>query len=112
LKERDDPAIVAQLVKALRSGNVRVVNRAAWALGNLGALTTVPQLVGVLVTSEERIVMVAPDSEVANPAGVCGPGPVLMGANGSSLALLTPPAMAQGAVAYGAVAVPFFGQPQ
>ena len=63
LKERDDPGIVPQLVKALRSENVRVVNRAAWTLGNLGAITAVPQLVGALVTTEERVVLVSPDGQ-------------------------------------------------
>ena len=74
LKERDDPEIVPQLVKALRAENVRVVNRAAWTLGNLGAVITVPQLVGALVTSEERITLVSPDGEVVNPSGSPGPG--------------------------------------
>ena len=32
--------------------------------------------------------------------------------NGSSVAYMTGPAMAPGAIAYGAVAVPFYGQPQ
>ena len=75
LKERDDPGIVPQLVKALRSENVKVVNRAAWTLGNLGAITAVPQLVGALVTTEERIVLVNPTAKGAIAAGSPGPGP-------------------------------------
>ena len=55
--------------------------------------------------------MVSPDGGGANPSGNLGPGPVLMGMNQSSLAYLTPPAMAPGAIAYGAVAVPYYGQP-
>jgi len=89
-----------------------VVNRAAWTLGNLGAVTSVPQLVGVLVTSEERIVLVSPDGEGANPSGNLGPGPALMGMNRSSLAYMTPPAMAPGAIAFGAVAVPYYNSSQ
>ncbi len=112
LKERDDPGIVPQLVKALRSENVRVVNRAAWTLGNLGAVTAVPQLAGVLVTTEERMVMVSPNAEGANPAGSLGPGPALMGMNRSSLAYMTPPAMAPGAMAFGAVAVSYYSPSQ
>jgi hypothetical protein len=108
LKERDGAEVVPQLMKGLRSSNVRVVNRAAWSLGNLGAIMAVPQLVGVLITSEERIVLVPPDAGSVNPSGSIGSGPVLMGMNQSSIAYLTPPAMAPGAVAFGAVAVPFF----
>ena len=88
------------------------MNRAAWTLGNLGAVTAVPQLAGVLVTTEERIVMVSPDAEGANPAGSLGPGPALMGMNRSSLAYMTPPAMAPGAMAFGAVAVPYYSPSQ
>ena len=37
-----DANIVPTLVKALRSTNPEVVNRAAWALSSLGAVATVP----------------------------------------------------------------------
>ena len=56
LKERDEPGIVPQLVKALGSENIKVVNRAAWTLGNLDAVNAVPRLVGSLISTEERIV--------------------------------------------------------
>ena len=56
--------------------------------------------------------MVAPEAEGRIPGGESGPRPrPCMGMNGSSLAYMTPPAMAPGVVAYGAVAVPFYGPP-
>jgi hypothetical protein len=112
LKERDDKEIVPQLLKALRSESVRVVNRAAWTLGKLGAVMAVPHLVNALISTEERMVMVPPDVEAASATGPVGPGPILMGANQSSLAFMTGPVVGNGVVAYGAVAVPFFGGPQ
>ena len=36
LKDRDDPGVVSQLVRALTSSDIQVINRAAWTLGNLG----------------------------------------------------------------------------
>ena len=114
LKEHNEPGTIPQLVKALRSENVKVVNRAAWALGNLEAVASVPALVAALVTSEERIVIIPADAEAqgANTGGNVGPGPVLMGMNRSTLAYLTPPAMAPGVVAYGAFSVPYISQDQ
>jgi hypothetical protein len=104
LKQKDEPGIIPQLVKALRSDNVKVINRAAWALGNLQAVGAVPSLVGALVSTEERMVIV-PD-ETSNP--VIGPGPALMAFNGSSIAYLTPPAVGPGAIAFGATSAPYY----
>jgi hypothetical protein len=108
LKDRDDPGVIPYLVKALRSENLKVVNRAAWALGNLGAVNTVPTLVGSLLGTEDHVVMDPP----AGSAPAYSPvGPALMAMNPGAVAFLTPPAMAPGAVAYGAVAVPYVGAP-
>jgi hypothetical protein len=114
IREQDEPGTIPQLVKALRSENVRVINRAAWALGSLQAVNAVPALVAVLVTTEDRMVIGPTEAEAqaAMPAGNLGPGPALMAANQNWLAYLTPPAMAPGVVAYGAVTVPFFSQDQ
>ena len=114
IREHDEQGTIPQLVKALRSENVKVVNRAAWALGNLQAVTSVPALVAALVSTEDRVVIGPTEAEAqaANSAGNIGPGPVLMGMNRSTLAYLTPPAMAPGVVAYGAVAVPYLSQDQ
>jgi HEAT repeats len=107
LKQKEEPGIVPLLIKALRSDNIKVINRAAWALGNLEAVAAVPRLVGVLVTSEEHMVMVpAEGAQGANQ----GPGlaPTLLAWNGSSVAYLTPPAVGPGVVAYGAFTAPYY----
>ncbi|HEV3164538.1 MAG TPA: HEAT repeat domain-containing protein [Isosphaeraceae bacterium] len=62
LARRDDPQVVTQLVKSLKSKNLAVVNRAAWALGNLNAVTTVPKLVPALVAVDERMIWVPSNS--------------------------------------------------
>jgi len=103
LKKRDEPGIAARLVKALRSSNPRIVNRAAWALGNLDVFAAVPSLLRVLVTTEERVVLVPTAGyEATGPAF----RPILMAWNGSNAAYLTPPVVAPGAVAFGAFVVP------
>jgi hypothetical protein len=103
LKKSDDPTIEAQLIRALGSEDLRVVNRAAWALGNLDAVAAVPRLLNVLVTFEQRLVMVPPATAARGPGGF---PPMLMAWNGSSAAYLTPPAVGPGVVAYGATVVP------
>jgi len=102
LKKSDDPTIAAQLMRALGSEDLRVVNRAAWALGNLDAVASVPRLLNVLVTIEQRLVLVPPAS--APPGG--GFPPILMAWNGSSAAYMTPPVVGPGVVAFGATVVP------
>jgi hypothetical protein len=108
LRDRDEPEIVRQLVQALRSRDIRVLNRSAWALGQLGAVMAVPRLSGSLWSTEERLILIPPEGEVAPPAGIA-PAPVLMGMNQNFAAYLTGPAMAPGAVAYGAVSAPWLG---
>lgn len=102
LRKREEAIIPTRLVKALRSSEVSVINRAAWALGRLDVFSSVPKLLEVLVTTEERIVLV-PSSRPANP----GFGqPPLIAYNGSSAAYMTGPVVGPGAVAYGAFVVP------
>jgi hypothetical protein len=103
LKKSDDPTIEAQLIRALGSEDLRVVNRAAWALGNLDAVASVPRLLNVLVTTEERLVMVPPATAAQGPGGF---PPILMAWNGSSAAYMIPPVVGPGAVAFGATVVP------
>ena len=45
LAKRKDPSVVPGLVNALGSNNPSVVNRAAWARGELKAVTAVPKLI-------------------------------------------------------------------
>jgi hypothetical protein len=105
LRQRDEPGIVPQLIKALRSENVKVINRAAWTLGNLEAITAVPQLTRALVTTEEQIVLVS-EADLHGSLPGNGLGPALMGTSGNWAACLTPPTVAPNVVAYGAASVP------
>ncbi len=45
LKQRGDAGVTGRFVRALGRDDVPVINRAAWALGNLNAVESVPQLV-------------------------------------------------------------------
>jgi HEAT repeats len=110
MKQRDEPGIAPQLIKALRSEDVTVINRAAWALGNLGVITAVPALISSLVTSEERIVLVN-EGQSAPPASRIFPGPALMALNQNWAAYLTGPVVGPGVAAYGATSVPYYGSP-
>ncbi|QEH37532.1 hypothetical protein OJF2_61230 [Aquisphaera giovannonii] len=110
LAERDQPPIVAQLVKSLRSGDVRTVNRAAWTLAGLNAVAAVPELPAALVTSVERVVMLPNEGSGQGLASVspAGPSPALLALNNNYIAYLTPPTVGPGVVAYGAYSVPFY----
>jgi hypothetical protein len=107
LKDRDDPIVVTRLVRALGSSDIMVINRAAWTLGNLNAVQAVPKLIPVLVSTQQQIVMVQPNNGPTTPIG--GGAPVAL--NRSNVAVLTPPAVNQGVVAYGAMSAPYFGAP-
>lgn len=110
LKERDDPAAVASLVKALGRSDVMVINRAAWALGGLEAVDAVPRLLSVLVTSEARMVMATPEDEgVINATGGADLPLVPIAYTNSHVAFMTPPAVGPGVVAFGATSAPYYG---
>jgi hypothetical protein len=101
LRRREGDLVPARLVRALKSRDVRVINRAAWALGNLEVFAAVPRLLDVLVTSEERMVLVPS----GGPAYGGAPG-ALMAYNGIAAAYMTGPVVGPGAVAFGATVVP------
>lgn len=118
LTNRKDPQIIPSLVQALRSANPAVVNRSAWSLGQLNAVGTVPRLIPALISTRSQVVM-SPPSGVSSGGnfgagfGAVAPTPAPgRGSYGSvgntyySYGLLTPPAVAPGAVAFGAVAAP------
>jgi hypothetical protein len=109
LKDRDDPSKVVPLIRALASANIAVINRAAWVLGNLGTIEAVPKLIPALLVSEQHMVMVP----TGNQPGVGGPpaGYAPLAVNGSSAAILTPPAISQGVVAYGVMSAPYYNLP-
>ncbi len=116
LARRDAAEIVPMLARALRSARPEVVNRAAWGLAQLNAVSAVPRLIPSLITIEYKVVMAAEEVQQpggigvsfgsVNNAGVVGNGGI-GSVGGGSFAALTAPAVAPGAVAYGAVAVPY-----
>jgi hypothetical protein len=115
LKQRDDAAAIPMLNRALSSSDFRVINRAAWMLGNLGAVAAVPKLITVLTTTETHIVIAPPDQPNPGPifGTLGGPGmPVApLRVTNSSVALLTSPVVGPGVAAYGAIALPWYALP-
>lgn len=120
LKTRQERVVESRLVRALQSSNVATVNRAAWAIGHLGLISAVPKLILALVSREERSVWTNPNGGFFNPnvssfgggSGFYPYGPpqgALLAANINAYAILTPPAVGPGAVAYGAYVAPFVG---
>ncbi len=114
VQNRDDPAVVRLLIRALSSSDLRVVNRAAWTLGNLHAQEAVPRLITVLVTTEERMVIATPDAVSQGPiSAIAGPdGPLApIAVNQSSMAVMTPAVVAPGVVARGFISAPWYDWP-
>lgn len=119
LLRRRESEVSRVLIRGLRSNAPEVVNRAAWALGNLHALTAVPNLVGALVTVRHEVV-IAPEGGgggmgVSAPFGSVPPAPSAGGVpiayNGSSVGYLTGVSVGPGSVAYGVAAVPAYPLP-
>ena len=105
LKQRGDSGVTGRFVRALGHEDIQVINRAAWALGNLNAQESVPQLVSVLITSEERIVVPPLDGSTPNVQGP--PGLVPRAFNNFGVVVSSPPAVTNGAVASGLGVVPY-----
>ena len=108
LKDRDDPAVVSQLARALTSSDVQVINRAAWTLGNLGAVEMVPKLIPALLSFEQRIVMVPKGGGGQAAYGLYGVPLAPLAFTGNNIAYQTPPTVSAGAVAYGIITAPTF----
>jgi hypothetical protein len=109
LKQREETGVVGQFARALASEDIQVLNRAAWALGNLNAVDAVPRLVSVLITSEQRIILEPPPGmNTAGPPMMAGPGPNIKALNHSGIVVQTPPAVSNGVVAYGMAAIPWY----
>ena len=122
LKQREARLIEPRLTRALQSSNIAIVNRAAWAIGHLGLVSAVPKLIPALISTEEETVWTNQDGTVLNPTlasvgggGIArgpsyyGPTGSLLAFNGNYAAYLTPPAVAPGAIAFGAYTAPFYG---
>ncbi len=104
LRERDEPGIVPRLIQALRANDLNVINRAAWALGNLNAVEAVPKLIPVLVSTDTQLVMVSPDEGAAPSTPMV---PVGISKNGQNVAVMNGPVVGPGVAAYGATVVPY-----
>jgi hypothetical protein len=102
LSRRDSSEVVPLLTKSLRSTAHQIVNRAAWALGNLNAVIAVPKLIPVLITYEYEVVIV--DSGPSAPTGAVGAG--FASYTNRAIPILTPPVVGPGSVAYGATSIP------
>jgi HEAT repeats/Armadillo/beta-catenin-like repeat len=109
LATRDDPTVVPLLLRALKSKDSAVLNRAAWTLGNLKAITTVPKLIQVLVLTEQKMVWLPADntSNAVNLSADAGSmGATFVSGGGPSLGMINSVAVAPGVVAFGASAYP------
>ncbi|WP_435005756.1 HEAT repeat domain-containing protein [Tundrisphaera lichenicola] len=111
IARRTPSEVVPGLTRALRANSAEVVNRAAWGLGNLNALSTVPKLVPALVTVETRVMMPGIENNSSGNFNVSfnavSPAPEVGNYGGISIPVLTPPAVGQGAVGFGATSVPY-----
>jgi hypothetical protein len=107
LESRPEKSVVPGLSRALGSSNPAVVNRAAWALANLDAVSAVPRLIPALLTTQYRMVLVPSSSgSSGNSLASVTPGVPIFN-NGSTVGLLTGPVVGPGVAAYGATSVPF-----
>jgi len=105
LLQRNATEVSRVLVKGLRSDRPEVVNRAAWGLANVNAVSAVPKLVGVLVTVRYEVVM-------ASAAGGLGEGQAVSGMFGSVPPSPTGAAVGPNVVAYGVHSLPSYGLPE
>lgn len=90
LEQREEPNVIPALVRALRSNNPAVINRAAWTLSNLNVVSAVPRLIPALMTTQYRVVITnsggsapAPSPAsygvpIATPSGIRGPVPKIV----------------------------------
>ncbi|HEV3121182.1 MAG TPA: HEAT repeat domain-containing protein [Isosphaeraceae bacterium] len=103
LSHRNDSNIVPLLIRSLKSRDLAQVNRAAWALGNLNAVSAVPKLVPVLVIEDQKMVWVPTETPVAESSG----GTFFSGTS-VPYAMLNSVAVGPGAVGFGASAYPLY----
>jgi hypothetical protein len=112
LKQRNDAGVSRRFIRALGSEDVKVINRAAWALGNLNALESVPHLVPMLITYEDRIVVPPLDGgSLPTPNMPAAPGVVPRAYSNYGVVVTTPPAVSNGVIASGMGVIPWYGVP-
>jgi hypothetical protein len=112
LQKRDRTTVVPQLVRALGSSDLRLINRAAWALGNLDAMETVPKLINVLTSTQSEIVLDSANvggSSFGMAADDYPPWALKAVTRNGVAAYQSPPVVAPGVIAYGATVAPFYG---
>jgi HEAT repeats len=108
LASRDDPNVVPLVARYLQSKDLAIVNRAAWVLGNLKAVSTVPKLLTVLVSVDQQIVWVPPEPGANIAPGAPQIGASFVSGGGPFLPLINSVAVAPGAVGFGASSYPLF----
>lgn len=98
--------IVPKLAQGLQSKSLAVINRAAWALGNLKAVDAVPKLIPVLTSSEIQVVWVP--SQGSSGGGFAGvpSGSGMSITSGRSIPVLSGPVVGNGVIAFGATSTP------
>jgi hypothetical protein len=114
LSKRKEPNVISGLTQALGSKDPSVVNRAAWSLGQLNAITTVPKLIPALITIQNHMVMPPiqgwPSGSAGTSFGSVAPTPGLTASylnNGASpYGMLTPPGLGPGVSGYGVAGIP------
>jgi HEAT repeat protein len=100
---RPETEVIPQLVRALRSRDLAQINRAAWALGNLNAVSSVPKLIPALVMQEQQLVWVPTETTVTESSG----GTFFSGTS-TPWPIINSVATAPGAIAFGATSVPLY----
>jgi hypothetical protein len=109
LSRLKEPNIISRLVQGLQSKSLATINRAAWGLANLNAVTTVPKLIPALTASEIQVVWVPLGNGQGQNFGGMLPGTgggAGFGVNSRAVPILTGPAVGPGVVAFGATSVP------
>ena len=114
LTKRKEPNVISGLVQALRSKDPVVVNRAAWSLGQLKAVTTVPKLIPALITVQTHMIMPPiqgwPSGTSGSSFGSVSPTAGMSGSNFNnnlnSYGMVTPPGLGPGVAGYGATGIP------
>jgi hypothetical protein len=109
LNRLKEPNIIPRLVQGLQSKSLATINRAAWGLANLNAVTTVPKLIPALTSSELQIVWVPSNNGQGQSYGGIMPGTAGstgIGVNNRSIPVMTGPVVGPGVVAFGATSLP------
>jgi hypothetical protein len=110
-----EPNIVPKLVQGLQSPSMPVINRAAWGLGNLNAVSTVPKLIPALLFTEYQLVWEQPPGSTGPGYGSVMPAPGYQpnyaAGGGQSIPVLTGPVVGPGVVAYGGTSIPAYALP-